>query len=346
MNNTFAAQTILTKDIHSHIQKTIQVSRSDINLYKTIFKNIDKEEIDKAQRLAKKIDNPILMGHILAEIYLSKSYVSTPKELKAWLKKYADYPQARTIYHLAVSKAGKNAVENPWGEKYSPIYSPYSWFSNQYETLSDEKRKYLRQQVGAFRRYINKGKTKAAKAILENYKFRMTIPNKEYDAMSVTLATVYLLDNENKLAWQWVQKAASRSQDSMAYWIGGLAAWRLKNYNNSASFFAKLGAKINSDEWLVAAGRYWAYRAYQRAGNKKSAQHWLSAAALYKRTFYGMMAAYQLGEPWNFNWEGTPFLNDYNQTMYIDKLLESAVIRRVLILLQVGQKKLAEKEMR
>lgn len=342
----YAAPTLLTQGVHSKIQKTIQISRSDINLYKNIFKNIEKEDILSAQKLAKKIDNPILMGHVLAQIYLSKTYQSTPRELKAWLKKYSDYPQARTIYHLAVSKAGKNAVENPWGEKYMPIYSPYSWFNNQYEDLSDEKRKYLRQQVSQFRRLINKGQTKAAKKLLENYKFRMTIPNREYDAMSVTLAMVYLFDNENKLAWQWVQKAANRSHDSMAYWIGGLAAWRLKNYQNSASFFARLGAKTDSDEWLVAAGRYWAYRAYKKAKNNKSAQKWLRAAALYKRTFYGMLAAYQLGEPWNFNWEGSSFLNDYSQNGYIDKLLESPVIRRVLLLLQINHKKLAEKEIR
>ncbi len=341
-----AAQNLLNRSVHTKVQQVAKISNSDLNLYKSIFKNIEKEHIEEARKQAKKIDNQILMGHVWAQIYLSKSYKSTADELKKWLRKYPDFPQLRAIYNLAVSKAGRDAVDNPWGEKYPVIYSPYSWFNNQYEDLSPENRSYVRRQVSAFRRFINKGQTKAARGILETRKFRMTIPDHEYDAMSVTLATMYLLDNQNKLAWQWVQKAANRSHLAMAYWIGGLAAWRLKNYKNSASFFAKLGAKEDSDEWLVAAGRYWAYRAYSRAKNKAAAQKWLHAAAVYKRTFYGMLAAYQLGIPWNLNWNGAAFVNDYSQDAYLQNLLESQVIRRILLLLQIDNKKLAEKEIR
>ena len=155
-----------------------------------------------------------------------------------------------------------------------------------------------------------------------------------------------MLDNQNKLAWHWVQKAAKRSDEAMAYWIGGLAAWRLKHYNDSAKFFARLGAKYQSDEWLVAAGRYWAYRAYKRAKNKIKANEWLRAASVYKRTFYGMLAAYQLGESWNLNWEGSAFINDYAQENYIEELLSSPVVQRTLLLMQIENHRLAEREIR
>ena len=346
VNVVFAKQDLLDKNIYNQVQEVAQISKKDVRLYKQIFEYIEQENIISAQKLIKDVENPILLGHVLAQIYLSKTYQSSPQELKKWLKKYSDFPQARAIYNLAVSKVGRNAVINPWGEKYPIIYSPYSWFNNQYEHFSDEKRKYIRRQVNEFRNAINKGKTKVARGILENYKFRMTIPDKEYDAMSTTLAMLYLLDNQNQLAWKWVQKATSRSDEAMAYWVGGLAAWRLKNYKNSATFFAKLGQKHQSDEWLVAAGCYWAYRAYTKLNNKNEAEKWLKAATVYKRTFYGMLAAYQKGEPWNFNWDGIAFINDYSQENYVQELLNSPVVLRTLLLLQIDNRVLAEKEIR
>ena len=342
----FGAPYILDRPAEEKIRRIVSISDRDVRLYKNIFRDIEREDIKAAKNKIDKLHSPILLGHVLAEIYLCKSYVSSVEELSRWLEKYSDLPQARKIYQLALTKAGKGEIKNPWGEKYPIIYSPYSWFSNQYETLSEPERKYVRQQVGLFRKYINKRKTKSARAILENKKFRMIIPDKEYDAMSVTLATVYFLDGQDKLAWQWVQKAIRRSRNAMGYWIGGLAAWRMRQYRNSASFFAKLGAKYESDEWLVAAGRYWAYRAYTRDKNKAEAQKWLKAAALYKRTFYGMLAAYQIGEPLNYNWQGFAFFNDYAKDDYMHQMLNSPAIRRALILLEAKNKKLAEEEIR
>ncbi len=342
----WGAQNVLDDDTGSKILDTLYVSDRDVRLYKNIFRDIKNEDIKSAQQRLKSVENDILLGHVKAQIYLSKSYKSSPEELKNWLKKYSDLPQARSIYNLAVSKAGKSNVDNPWGEKYPKIYSPYSWFSNQYEDYSDKERAYLRAQVGKFRKLINKGQTKAAKTMLDDKKFRQTIPDKEYDAMSVTLATVYLLDNQNNLAWDRVQKAVRRSHNAMGYWIGGLAAWKMKQYKNAASFFAQLGAKYQENEWLVAAGAYWAYRSYSRMGKKSEAEKWLNTAAIYKRTFYGMLATYKLGLSWRYNWEGSAFFNDYSSDEYVRQMLDSSAIRRALVLLKAKNPELAEKEIR
>ena len=341
-----ARQNVVSTSVLNSALDIIGISARDVGVYKNIFRDIEKENIDRAFKNIKRLNNDILLGHVLAEVYLSKTYKTSVDELNAWLEKYSDLPQARSVYNLAVSKAGKNVIENPWGEKFPVIYSPYSWFNNQYENLSENNRKYVRRQVSNFRRYINKGKTKAARLILENKKFRMTIPDREYDAMSVTLATVYLLDNQNKLAWHWVQKATKRSDDAMGYWIGGLAAWRMKNYKNAAVFFSKLGAKYQSDEWLVSAGAYWAFRSYSKLKDKVNANKWLNVAAIYKRTFYGMLATYQVGQSWYYNWEGLAFLNDYSSNDYIQQMLESKSIQRALVLIKAKNKELAEKEIR
>lgn len=339
----FAAQNVCNAD---DVSKFLNISSSDVNLYKKIFREIKKENFKRADTLTSKLDNKILLGHVLAEKYLSKTYNSNVLELRRWLQKYSDLPQVQTLYLLALKKGGKQAVADLDGHISGKIYSPYSWFSNPYSQLPTEKRKYIRKQVSDFRRFINKGKTRSARAILENKKFRMIVPDREHDAMSATLGMVYLLDNEYKLAWERVQKPVRRSNDSMALWVGGLAAWQMKQYKNSARFFAKLGAKNDADEWLVAAGAYWAYRSYARLGNKVLADKNLAAAAKYKRTFYGMLANYQLGQAWDYNWDGIAYINDYTSNDYIKEMLSSAAIQRAIILLQAKNKVLAEKEIR
>ncbi len=328
------------------VSKFLDISSSDVRLYKKIFREIEKENFRAADALTSKLDNKILLGHVLAEKYLSKTYNSNVSELRQWLKKYRDLPQAQTLYLLALKKGGKQAVADFDEVIPRKIYSPYSWFSNPYKELSPENRAYVRKQVTDFRRFINKGKTRSARAILENKKFRMIIPDREHDAMSTTLGMVYLLDNEYKLAWERVQKPVRRSHDSMALWVGGLAAWQMKQYKNSARFFSELGAKNGADEWLAAAGAFWAYRSYSRLGNKSLADKNLAVAAKYKRTFYGMLANYQLGQAWNYNWDGIAYINDYSTNDYIKEMLSSVAIQRAIILLQAKNKKLAEKEIR
>lgn len=341
-----AAKPIIDSECVNQILSDLYVSKRDISLYKKILRAINAEDIKEADKLSKDVNNQILMGHVKAEKYLSRSYKASYAELKKWLEMYYDHPQASRIYKLAASRGGKEGLVDPNENKPAPKRSPYSWFNNEYNELTPANRGLVRRKVTEFRRYINKGKTKAARNILENYTFRMAVPNREYDAMSATLATVYLLDNQDKLALQWTKKASRRSNDATAQWIGGLAAWRLGDYKTSAAYFANLGSHSDNDEWLVSAGAYWAHRAYYKLNKPKEANKWLTVAAKYKRTFYGMLASYKLGLPADFNWDGVSYLNDFNNYDYINEMMASASIQRAIILIWAKNKKLAESELR
>lgn len=340
------AQPITDGEGYEKILGFLYVSRDDVTTYKKIFRAIENQNFNEADDLVKDLNNDILMGHVLAEKYLSKKYKSKYIELKIWLEKYDDLPQAAKIRRLAMSKGQKEGLTELSESQEVRIYSPYSWFNNQYVNLNPKNRDYVRKKVGEFRKNINQGKTRAAKAILEDKTLRMLIPNKEYDAMSATLATVYFLDNEDRMALQWVTKAASRSQDATAYWIGGLASWRLKNYKTAASYFGKLGSLSDNDEWLVSAGAYWAYRSNMRLKNTKEANKWLKIASKYKRTFHGILANYNLGSPLDYNWSGDSYLNDFSNYDYISELMASPAIRRAVILVHAKRTDLAERELR
>lgn len=340
------ARPIIDSNCYNQILSYLYISRDDVTTYKKIFKALEKEDFRTVDNLIEDLDSDILMGHVLAEKYLSKTYKSKYVELQIWLEKYGDLPQADKIYRLASRKGREEGLSIPVTENRPRIFSPYSWFNNAYENLSPANRAFVRKKVTEFRKNINKGKTRAARAILEDKKFRMIIPNREYDAMSATLATVYFLDNEDALALKWVEKAARRSQDATAYWFGGLAAWRMKNYKLAADYFGKLGKLSDNDEWLVSAGAYWGYRAQLRRKNKTEAEKLLRQASKYKRTFYGILANYKLGNPMDYNWSGASYLNDFSNYEYINELVSSPAIRRAIILVHAKRKDLAEKELR
>ena len=106
---------------------------------------------------------------------------------------------------------------------------------------------------------------------------------------SLYYALKYLVDNYDNKALEWGNKASKRHNSGVATWVAGLASWRLKKFKSAASYFERLGSSQNSDEWLVAAGAYWAARAYSKLGNHLKEETMLQLAAKEKYTFYGII---------------------------------------------------------
>lgn len=83
----------------------VTLSGDDRALYLAIFEAQKKADWKTADDAIKKLDDPILMGHIQADRYLHRKYQSKPVELAKWLNSYSDHPQAHDIYVLAMAKA-------------------------------------------------------------------------------------------------------------------------------------------------------------------------------------------------------------------------------------------------
>ena len=78
------------------------LSKADAALYRQIFAAQVKGSWRRANRLIKKLSNRLLLGHVQAQRYLHRThYRSRYKELAAWLKDYADHPDAPRIYKLS-----------------------------------------------------------------------------------------------------------------------------------------------------------------------------------------------------------------------------------------------------
>lgn len=76
--------------------------------------------------------------------------------------------------------------------------------------------------------------------------------------------------------------------------IAGLAAYRLKAYDQAQAHFAEVARDETRDAWTRAAGAFWAARSSEILGEPDRARSFLRAAAQAPDTFYGMIAERKL----------------------------------------------------
>ena len=188
---------VINPTTYNKILDYLLISRDDVSLYKKIFRAIDAEDFKTADKLVGKLENNIILGHALAEKYLSRGYKASYDELKDWLAKYYDHPQANRIYNLAVRKGGAAGLTKP--KKVSEAAFISGWDNKDIEKRTPAEKEYLRRQVAKFRKAMNRGKTKMARLVLEQKRFRMLAPDKYWDDMAATLAMKYFVDNYSSL---------------------------------------------------------------------------------------------------------------------------------------------------
>jgi soluble lytic murein transglycosylase-like protein len=77
-------------------------------------------------------------------------------------------------------------------------------------------------------------------------------------------------------------------------WVTGLAAYRLKAYDQAQGAFHELARDPGEDDWVRSAAAFWSARSAQLLGRSAEAVEDLQLAAQTPQTFYGMIAARQL----------------------------------------------------
>ena len=88
-----------------------------------------------------------------------------------------------------------------------------------------------------------------------------------------------------------------------AGWTAGLAAWRLKNYDDAAEFFSNFSISLKDDAWHQASGSFWAARCYSKLNRYEDINFWLKRAAKNPNSFYGLIATQILGKENPIKWE-------------------------------------------
>lgn len=309
------------------------LTESDAQTYAQIFELQSKEKISEAQKLEANITDPILMNEVLYQRYISDTYRTKGAELVKWMNKYNTMPGAERLEKLAgIKKATVKKARPPrtiTGGASIETAQSETWTAKKYSGSTGE-------QVKLFKKAIRTGSTKPARLILEDPVFKRKLTESDYGRLAGRLSYIYYTNGEFELAKKW-GFVASDAKSEYGLWAMGLLYFKEEKFIESEKYFSKILElkQINNARKIEAA--FWAGRAADLAGHKKSAKHYWQIAAQHPMAFYGALSAVMLGDSPHYEFFEQEFSDED-----IEELSKYEYGKRALALLQVGKKDRAE----
>ena len=305
----------------------------DASLYAQVFALQDKEKINTAINVQSQIADPLLMGEVLYQRYISDTYRTRGKEIATWMEKYYDMPGATRMEKLAKIKQAtvrKARVPNTIsGSESIETAQSETWTAKKYSGSAEKK-------INEFKRAIRTGSTKVAREILENKSFKKKLTESDYGRLAGRLSFIYYTNGEMELAKKW-GFVASDANSEYGLWAMGLLYFKEENYAESQKYFSRILdlPQINNARKTEAA--FWAGRAADFKGDREVAKKYWRIAATHPMAFYGALSATMLGQTPEYEF----FEQDVSDEDF-DELRETKYGRVALALLQIGRKDRAE----
>ncbi len=317
----------------------------DRQRYREIFALQEKGEWAAADRQMKKLENRLLVGHLLAQRYLHPTaYRSKFAELRRWLDRYADHPDARRIYKLAWHRKPKDAraPKRPVGVYVTGMERLGA--NAQAEPRRSAKAKRAVRKLRARVNYrLRKGAPQRAESALYDKQENRHLTTAEYDALRARIAVGYLGKGENEKSYALALASLTRSGAAVAaaYWTAGQAAWRLKWFDKAAAHFQALALLETAAPALKTAGAFWAARNELIHRRPQNVSRWLALATDYPQAFYGILARRALGLKTDYRWDAPRLTHED-----AGRIEATARGVRALALIEIGQTYRAERELR
>jgi soluble lytic murein transglycosylase-like protein len=325
-----------------------RLSGSDIARYRNIFELQKLGAWSDADKLIAQLEDDVLMGHVLYQRYMHpKKYRSRFGELKAWLDAYADHPDAGRVYRLANKRKPKGLQRPPRPQVPSNRLSYADQRTGKSYRSPRKRSRAEYMQVQSVKRYIRRNlrrdRLSASERYLHRRDVRRILDDVEQDEQHARIAGAWFYYGDDDKAYEIAHKAAERSRRHLGYpdWIAGLAAWRLGDMDRAAIHFEALAHSKAASSWNISAGAFWAARAHLVARRPERVNDLLLMAARHYRTFYGLIAARQLGAEIDFDWTMPP--PEFADAV---RLRDLPAAKRAVALTQVGRYETAERELR
>lgn len=325
------------------------LSAADADRYRKIFARQENGDWKTADRLIKRLDDRLLMGHVMFQRYMHPTaYRSSWRELKTWMGAYADHPDADRVYDLATKRKPANATPPPapvkgylGGNGADAVVDATFYVSPR--KRSDAELRQVRAFKRDVRRLVRKGRTSAALKKLDSAHARAILDTVEFAQVRAGIAKGLYVFGKDEQAFKLAKRSADEAgKDApMAHWIAGLAAWRMGNADEATGFFETVSLSERASRAERSAGAYWASRGHLQSRRPAQATRWLARAAQYPLTFYGLLGRRALGVEIPFDWS-LPRVTDEK----VERLKSYKGGRRALALMQIGESQRAEGEWR
>jgi soluble lytic murein transglycosylase-like protein len=309
---------------------------ADVDRYRTIFALQEDGRWSEATALVRRLQNRRLMGHVLAQKYLHPTkYRSKYSELRRWMAKYADHPQARRIHRLAVLRQPKGAkAPRP------PIVQRLKTQTTDKQKASESRPRYSRASTKKGRRLqanirsrIGRGWPTGALELLDRPNSRTLLtPAQRGQALRDISRGYYRAGKDAEAIFAAEQAVKAAPNDApLARWWGGLAAWRSGDVDTARRHFTALAMFENTSDWIKSAAAFWSARTSLISRRPAEVTPMLEQGARYPLTFYGLLSKRALGEPLGIDWR-QPLLSE----AAFQDIAATAYGSRAIALMQVG----------
>jgi soluble lytic murein transglycosylase-like protein len=321
-----------------------------------VFAAQDRGDIPAALRESARIDTgsslgAAMLGHILADRYLGPFTRPDANQLRDWLDRWSDLPDAQSIHALLV-------VRMPPGETAPPLPPGVAQADDHPAPPVPEDTEpdgiALRRDP-ALDRAVWDGVRSRGPAFVQRLLQRTTGLAPGYAAQlrgeaGQILFTLNRDADAYDLAGAGVHgcgQGAARpcATSALAGYAAGLAAWRMARFDDARAMFQAAWRADVSTPALQAGAAFWAARAHLRAGDMAAAVPWLLRAAEHRSTFYGQLARRTLGMRRATRGGGAEERETLGEAD-VDAVAATPQGFRALALLQVDQPERAASELR
>lgn len=304
--------------------------------YRRIFQAQASGQFAQADADIAQVKDRTLMGYVGAQRLLSQGYPAKFPELAQWLQDYNDHPDAPAIYRLAVARrtpgAGDITPASFTGfAQPSPTFAAARTVRGADAGAAGELRARLQQMA-------DDGGFNAAFVLLDRKSTVDVLGPQEVEMWRGRMRTRALEADSQR----GMQVPVDPGMPPDANWTAGLKAFTQGNYGEAARRFEAVAdaAPDRASSWTLSQGSFWAARANLLAGSPQKFAPFLKRAALYGRTFHGLIAQKALGMRIEPDWN-VPALDRRRA----DVLKNDRAGRRALALLQLGAATAAEREL-
>lgn len=234
-----------------------------------------------------------MLGHVLSDRYLNRSYRASAAELSGWLTTYADQPDSRAVYELLLQRLPKGSdIPSPPPQPKWTIGPSDPGPAAPDPAVSSAARNALLDRT--VRERAEAGHTDSALKLIAR-----TRGLSRFDAaqLRAEVAQALFAMNSDDAALDLAKTALrdSGGEVGLAAYVAGLAAWRSGHADQARVFFEATSIASVASTSLRAAGSFWAARAHLRAEDQNSYKFWMLRAAEESDTFYGLLARQAVG---------------------------------------------------
>ncbi len=284
--------------------------------------------------------DPLLNGHVLAQRYLGRFTLAPASELATWLRQYPDHPDAGAVHALLLTRIAPgrqrpDAPDSAMLEPASPAAAP--------PEEDEPARAHLARNPLLDRTVHERARAGNADSALDLLRRTRGLDALYGNQLRAEIAQALFTQGRDELALRLAAGALRQSNGRVGLggYVAGLAAWRLQRHGEAQGLFEAAYRADLASASLRAGAAFWAARSHLRNRDPAGYSPWMALAARSQHTFYGLLARRTLGLG-----ASQPDSREILGSADTDALIAIPSGRRAFALLQIGQGRRAEAELR